>query len=195
MSPLVTRKNPFRSSQPVGENNLSSSRLWPGKETLIEAVAEAARDFLSCLLVITLTRRRRRWISPRGITHNSEKPYHTSSRLFAREEAVLAPSRHCKKKKMWARHRMHLCRCGIRTIVVGELLRGLVSKLAQEEVEHQLQTLQACTNWHGRKRPRHSSRHIMFKIMVEITADDEILLKVDIANAYNTIQRGGCIEG
>ena len=96
---------------------------------------------------------------------------------------------------MWARHRMHLCRCGIRTIVVGELLRGLVSKLAQEEVEHQLQTLQACTNWHGRKRPRHSSRHIMFKIMVEITADVEILLKVDIANAHNTIQRGGCIEG
>ena len=84
---------------------------------------------------------------------------------------------------------------GIRPIVVGEFLRGLVSKLALKHVDHQLQGLQPAQIAVGGKGPVIQAAILCVKSWLTQLGEEEILLKVDIANAYNTISRRACLEG
>ena len=79
---------------------------------------------------------------------------------------------------------------GIRPNVVGEFLRGLVSKLVLKEIDRTLQALQPAQISIGGKGPA-----ILCQIVAEPNARDEMLLKVDIHNAYNSISKGACMEG
>ena len=84
---------------------------------------------------------------------------------------------------------------GIRPIVVGEFLWGMVSKLALKEVEHLLQSLQPAQIGVGGKGPVIQAAILCVKSWLKDMAGDELLLKVDISNAYNTISRNACMAG
>ena len=84
---------------------------------------------------------------------------------------------------------------GIRPIVVGEFLRGMVSKLALKEVDHTLQALQPAQIGVGGKGPVIQAAILCVKSWLSDLSEDELLLKVDISNAYNTISRAACMEG
>ena len=84
---------------------------------------------------------------------------------------------------------------GIRPIVVGEFLRNLVSKLALKEVESQLLALQPTQIGVGGKGPVIQAAILCVKSWLQEMQPGELLLKVDIANAYNTIDRNACLEG
>ena len=72
---------------------------------------------------------------------------------------------------------------GIRPIVVGEFLRGMVSKLALKEVDHTLQALQPAQIGVGGKGPVIQAAILCVKSWLGEMANEEILLKVDISNA------------
>ena len=84
---------------------------------------------------------------------------------------------------------------GIRPIVVRECLRGLASKLALKEVEHLLHTLQPAQIAIGCKGPVIQAAILCVKPWLGEMVGDELLLKVDIANVYNTISRRACMDG
>ena len=84
---------------------------------------------------------------------------------------------------------------GIRPIVVGEFLRELTSKLALKQVEHQLHALQPAQVGVGGKGPVIQAAILCVKYWLGEMAADELLLKVDIANAYNRISREACLAG
>ena len=84
---------------------------------------------------------------------------------------------------------------GVRPIVVGEYLRALVSKLALKEVEHSLQALQPAQISVGGKGHIIQAAILCVKSWLERLGQDEMILKVDVANAYNTISREACPAG
>ena len=84
---------------------------------------------------------------------------------------------------------------GIRPLVVGEILRALVAKLALREVDHCLSVLQPLQVAVGGKGPVIQAAILTLKSWVQDLRSDEIILKVDIANAYNTISRDACLSG
>ena len=85
---------------------------------------------------------------------------------------------------------------GIRPLVVGELLRAITAKLPLSlvEVENCLQALQPLQMGAGSKGPIISAM-LTVKAWIAEMAVDEMLLKIDIANAYNTIDRQACLAG
>ena len=84
---------------------------------------------------------------------------------------------------------------GIRPLVIGELLRAIAAKLSLAEIENCLQALQPLQIGVGSKGPVIPSAILAVKSWIAEMADDEILLKIDIANAYNTIDRQACLAG
>ena len=84
---------------------------------------------------------------------------------------------------------------GIRPLVVGKVLRAIVAKLALKEVDGALQALQPAQIGVGGKGPVIQAAITAVKSWAAKLAPGEILLKVDIANAYNTISREACLEG
>ena len=84
---------------------------------------------------------------------------------------------------------------GIRPVVVGEFFRSLVSKLALKEVEGQLLALQPAQIGVGGKGPVIQAAILCVKSWLAEMQPGELLLKVDISNAYNSISRTACLEG
>ena len=74
---------------------------------------------------------------------------------------------------------------GVRPIVVGELLRGLVSKLVLKEVEHSLLFLQPAQIGVGGKGPVIQAAILCVKSWLGEMAAVEMILKIDISNAYD----------
>ena len=84
---------------------------------------------------------------------------------------------------------------GIRPLVVIELLRSLVSKLCLQEVSSSLRTLQPLQIGVGGSGPVIQAAILTVKSWLASMSPDEVLLKIDIANAYNTIDREACLAG
>ena len=84
---------------------------------------------------------------------------------------------------------------GLRPVVVGEFFRSLVSKLALKEVQGQLLALQPAQIGVSGKGPVIQAAILCVKSWVREMHPDELLLKVDISNAYNSINRNACLEG
>ena len=62
-------------------------------------------------------------------------------------------------------------------------------------MEHQHQALQPAQVGVGGKGPRIQAAILCVKSWLGVMAADEMLLKVDIANAYNSISREACLAG
>ena len=84
---------------------------------------------------------------------------------------------------------------GVRPLVVGEFLRALVSKCALAEVTPQLAQLQPHQIGVGRAGPVIPASVQTIKSWVRSLSPGEIILKLDISNAYNSIDRGACLRG
>ena len=84
---------------------------------------------------------------------------------------------------------------GVRPLVVGELMRTLVSKCALKEVTPQLAQLQPHQIGVGRAGPVILAAVQTVKSWVRTLQPGEIILKVDISNAYNSIDRAACLRG
>ena len=79
--------------------------------------------------------------------------------------------------------------------MVGEYLRALVSKLALNEAEQSLHALQPLQIGVGGKGPVIQAAILCVKSWLEHLGPDEVILKVDVANTYNTISRAACFTG
>ena len=84
---------------------------------------------------------------------------------------------------------------GVRPLVVGETLRALVSKVALKFLGNSVDALQPLQVGVGGKGPVIQAAVVTAKSWVNSLKDDEILLKVDLSNAYNTIARSACLRG
>ena len=83
----------------------------------------------------------------------------------------------------------------VQPLVVGELLRALVSKAALKKVNNQLSALQPHQIGVGGKGPVIQAAVLIVKSLVRTMRQGEIILKIDLANAYDTIDRGACMWG
>ena len=84
---------------------------------------------------------------------------------------------------------------GVRPLVVGELLRALVSKCALSEVTHQLTQLQPHQLGVGKAGAVIPAAVQTVKSWIRSLTPGEALLIVDISNAYNSIDRAACLRG
>ena len=71
----------------------------------------------------------------------------------------------------------------------------MVAKLCLAEISGPLQALQPLQIGVGGKGPVIQAAILAVKSWISTMAADDVLLKVDIANAYNTIDRSACLAG
>ena len=86
---------------------------------------------------------------------------------------------------------------GIRPIVVGELLRSLIAKVALAELGDGLADLQPLQVGVGGQGPWAQAAVLTVREWTKALrgGSPNVLVKVDIANAFNSINRSACLQG
>ena len=86
---------------------------------------------------------------------------------------------------------------GIRPIVVGELLRSLIAKVALAELGDGLADLQPLQVGVGGQGPWAQAAVLTVREWTKALrgGSPNVLVKVDIANAFNSINRSTCLQG
>ena len=83
----------------------------------------------------------------------------------------------------------------MRSLVVGELMRAIVSNYALKEATLQFAQFQPHKIGVGRAGAVVLTAEQTVKSWVGTLQPGEIILKADISNAYNSIDRAACVRG
>jgi hypothetical protein len=84
---------------------------------------------------------------------------------------------------------------GIRPLVVGECLRAIIAKAAGEQVADEATALQPLQIGVGGRGPCMQASVVAVRSWIRGLRPGEGVLKVDIRNAYNSIDREACLRG